>query len=146
MQIEKRKIAFIGEILISLNKITLEQVREALNIQSLRYPDKPLGEILKNLGYITDEDITTALAIQFLFPFINLKRYKLNKEIINLLSKDFIYKYKLIPLDKFGRIITLGMVNPLDVEAINMVEKITNLKVRVFFINKSDLEEIISLI
>ncbi|MCS6861677.1 MAG: hypothetical protein NZT92_15325 [Abditibacteriales bacterium] len=52
----------LGQILLSLGKITNEQLAQALAVQ--RQNRRYLGEILVELGFITGEDIEKALGIQ----------------------------------------------------------------------------------
>lgn len=146
MPLERKKIASLGQVLLTLHKITQEQLKEVLFLQKQSLPHKPLGELLIELGYATKDDIHKALALQFLYPQIELHRYKLEQDTVRLIPKDIAYKYKLIGIDKFGDIFTVGMLNPLDKEAIEIIEKLTHLKTRIFMVNEEDLERTLALI
>ena len=146
MVLERKKVAYLGQILLKLNKITNEQLKEALVIQRSEYPDKPVGEVLIDLGYITRDELYNALALQFLYPHIEISRYKLDKEIIDLIPAEMARRYKVIPLDKFGNILTLAMFNPLDKEAIEAIGKITGLKIRGFVVDREDLQQALELV
>lgn len=52
----------IGQILLSLGKITNEQLAHALEVQ--KQNPRYIGEILVELGFIAREDIEKALGIQ----------------------------------------------------------------------------------
>jgi type IV pilus assembly protein PilB len=52
----------IGQILLSLGKITNEQLAQALEMQKQNH--RYIGEILVELGFIAREDIEKALCIQ----------------------------------------------------------------------------------
>ena len=52
----------LGQIMVELNIISLEQLDEALKIHWRR--DTLLGETLKDLGYIKEEQLQRALAMQ----------------------------------------------------------------------------------
>jgi len=121
-------------------------LKEALLLQKNKYPDKNLGSILVSLGYVTEDEIYTALALQYAYPIININRYKFNEDVINVLPKEIVLKYSILPLDKFRDILTIAMVNPLDREIIEKVEQITGLKVRVFVCFRKELEEAISML
>ena len=146
MVLERRKIASLGQIFIRLGKITPEQLKEGLTVQKEKCPDKPIGKILIDLGYITTDELYNAIALQFLYPHIEVQRYKLDKAVTDLIPKDIARRYKLIPLDKFGAILTIAMFNPLDQEAIDVVAKITGLKIRVYIATLEDLEEVLGLV
>lgn len=146
MPLERKKIASLGQVLLTLHKITVDQLKEVLLLQKESLPHRPIGELLIEHKYATKDDIHKALALQFLYPQIELHRYKLEQEIIRLIPKEIAYKYKLIALDKFGNILTVGMPNPLDKEAIDIVEKLTHLKTRLFMVSEEELERTFTLI
>ncbi len=143
---ERKKIALLGQLLVYLGRISLEQLRSALALQKEKYSNKRIGEILVDLGYITEEKLKEALSLQYLYPYLDLQRYRLNKEIVKLIPKEVVLKHKLIALDRFGDILTVGMAEPLNKEAVKEVEEITNLEVRVFAVSKVDLEQTLNLI
>ena len=143
---KRRKLAPLGKILLNLKKITLEQLSQALIFQREKYPDKMLGEILMDLGYITIDELHNALALQFQYPHIKITQYRLTKEVLNLIPKEIAQRYKLIPLDKFDKILTVAMFNPLDREAIKTISDFTGLDIRVFVAYREELDETISLV
>ena len=126
--------------------ITLEQLSQALIIQREKYPNKMLGEILVDLGNITIDELHNALALQFQYPHIKIHKYKLSKEILDLVPKEVAQRYKLIPLDRFDNILTVAMFNPLDREAIKTITEITGLDIRVFVAFREELDETIALV
>ena len=146
MALERRKLALLGKVLLRLKKITIEQLGEALNVQKEKNIKKMLGEILVELGHISKGELQSALALQFQYPHITISRYRLDREIINLVPEEVAKRYKLIPLDRFGKIITIAMLNPLDREAITTIAKITGLEVRIFVSNWQELDETINLV
>ena len=146
IMLERKKTTFLGQLLLRLNKITAEQLREALLLQKNEQPRRMLGEILINQGVISREELYYALALQFLYPHVEIGRYKLNKEVINLIPQEVAMRYQLVPLDRFSDILTIGMANPLDREAIKTIEEMTHLKVRVFVVYVQDLKNAFDLI
>ncbi len=53
----------IGEIMVALSYVSLEQINEARMAQ-MQGSDKLLGECLRDLGYVDQEQVEQALAIQ----------------------------------------------------------------------------------
>ena len=146
MTLQRRKLATLGQILIKLNKITIEQLKEALLLQKDKYPQMRLGEILIEAGFITLQELHNALAFQFLYPHIEIRRYRLTKEIIELVPKDIAYEHKIVPLDRFDNILTVAVFNPLDKKAKDIVQKATGLQVRIFVASLEDIEETLEII
>lgn len=146
MALAREKLAPLGKILLDLKKITVEQLSRVLIVQREKYPDRMVGEILVDMGYLTTDDLHNALALQFHYPHIQIRKYKLDKKILELIPKEVAQRHKLIPLDKFGKIITIAMFNPLDKEALKTISEITGLEVRAFVSYREELDETINLV
>lgn len=125
----------LGEILKEAGVITDSQLKEALEIQKQK--GGLIGEILVSLNYATEEQIAQALTIQYGFPYLSLDNYEIEREIINIVPVDVAKKYSAIPIDKIGTTLTLAMVNPLNVDALEKLEKITNCTIQLFVITSS---------
>lgn len=54
----------VGDILVSMGKITPEQLEKALEIQKKKDSNRFLGQILVDEGYIEYKDILRVLAVQ----------------------------------------------------------------------------------
>ncbi len=146
MVLTRKKTALVGKILVEAGRITEEQLREALLLQKNKYPDKSLGAILVSLGIITEEQIYTALTLQYAYPYISVSRYKFQESVLELIPKEVAMKYNLVPLDKFKDILTIAMLNPLDRGAIEKIEEITGLKVRIFVTPPKELQDALELV
>jgi len=142
----KRKLGTLGKILLDRKTITHEQLNQALLMQKEIYPGKMLGQILVDLGYVTTDELYTTLGLQFQYPHIKIVQCKITKEILNLVPKEVVKRYKVVPLDKFDTILTLAMFNPLDQEAIKTITEITGLNIRVFVASRKELDEVINLV
>ena len=111
----------LGEILLKHNMITKEQLDKALKIQA-KNPEKRIGEILIELKYIGEEELINALSLQFGIPVVDLKNYDLREDVINILPKEMIKKYKVIPINRFGNTLILAVDDPTDISAIDDIK------------------------
>ena len=86
----------IGDILLSAEVITEEQLKQALQVQK----DKgiQLGKALVQLGITTQEAIMSALSEQLEIPEINLQAYHVDKTVLEYVSEKFARDKKVIPL------------------------------------------------
>ena len=132
----------LGKILIERNIITEQQVDEALKIQELK--GGFLGQILVSMGSATEEQVVNALTSQFGFPYLPLKNYEIDKDILKLIPESIIRHYHLIPIDKMDNIIVLAMADPLNDAAIEDVKIATNSNVRIFVSGGEDIEDTIN--
>jgi len=132
----------LGKILMERNIIIEQQLNEALKIQELK--GGFLGQILVSLGYATEEQVVNALTSQFGFPYLPLKNYEIDPNILKLIPESIIRHYHLIPIDKMDNIIVLAMADPLNDAAIEDVKIATNSNVRIFVSGGEDIEDTIN--
>jgi type IV pilus assembly protein PilB len=117
----------LGESLVEKGLITAEQLREAE--LKAKADAKPLRNILTKKGLISDEDLTVFLSHEFDLPFIDLTNYLIEPEIIDLVPEDLARKHLLIPILKIGNDLTVAMVEPSDVFAIDELRMKTGLNI-----------------
>jgi len=117
----------LGDILIARRLITSEQIDEALAEQKRTH--KKLGETLVALGFLTEEQVTEAISVQLDVGYVNLQDCKFDPQILSLVSETVARMYKLMPVAKSGGKLTLAMANPLDVEAMDLVQFETKCRV-----------------
>ncbi len=129
----------LGELLIERGIIDRKQLEKALMLQK----DKGglIGEILVELDFAKEEDIAQALTCQYGFPYLPLKNYEIDPEVIKTIPENVAKQYCLIPIDKIGKSLTLSMSNPLNILAIEDVEMITGCTVQTFVSTSSDIRE-----
>lgn len=117
----------LGEILIAHGEITREQLNQALEDQKAR--GERLGKVMVDLNMVAEEKVTEARSIQLDVSYVNLQEHKFDPEIISLVSESLARRYKLIPAKKTSDKLILVMANPLDVEATELVQLETKLRV-----------------
>src|SRR5436853_2058718 len=108
--LEKNEL--LGEILLRRKLITAEQLKKSLEVQQKE--GGYVGETLVKLGYIEEKDVVAALVVQCNFPYIAIDKYEIERSILQLIPKETVTKYILVPLDRVGDVLSVVMVNPLD--------------------------------
>lgn len=126
----------LGELLMEKGIINRSQLDKALDIQKER--GGLIGQILVGLGYATEEEIAQALTVQYGFPYLPLANYEIDAELIKLIPESVAKQYNLISIDKIGNNLTIAMSNPLNVQAIEDIELITNCNIQVFVSTMTD--------
>lgn len=109
----------LGELLLSEGKASAEAIRRALEIQT--ETGEFLGEILIREGAIDEKSLTSFLAKHCKIPHLSLLDYLIDEKIIGLLPADICLEHRVIPIDRLGRNLTVAMVNPLDLKALEVV-------------------------
>lgn len=104
------KILKLGEMLIQDGRISRQQLEKALDRQ--RRSGQTLGTNLIELGFISEIELLDYLSKQLGVKSVDLSEASLLPDIINLIPVDVIIKFKVIPLEKTGRRLTVAMSDP----------------------------------
>jgi len=119
--------AKLGEILVRENLISPQHLREALDYQ--REHGGRLGFNLVKLGLISDDMITAVLSRQYGIPSVNLELFNIDANVISLIPQEVAQKHSVLPLSRVGATLTLAMVDPTNVFAMDDVKFMTGLNV-----------------
>ncbi len=131
----------LGELLIEQGIITQSQLEKALALQKEK--GGLIGELLIENGACKEEDVAQALTVQYGFPFLPLGNYEISSDIISMIPLKVARQYLMVPVDKIGNNLTLGMVNPLNVLAVEEAETLTGCSIQIFVCTVSDVKKAI---
>lgn len=121
MAIVKQKIK-VGELLVRNNVISQEQLQTALDRQ--QQTGQRLGNVLVELGLIEEEQFLSYLSQQLQIPFVDLRRYNFDVNLIHRLKESYARRYRAIVLaDQAGQLL-IGMADPMDIFASDELERI----------------------
>lgn len=112
----------LGTLLLEAGLVTQGDIDEALSIQQEK--GGFLGQILVQLGRVKPESVASCLVKQCKIPHLSLLDYDIGADVLSLIPEEICIKYHLLPIDKLGRILTVAMVDPLDLEALEAVRKV----------------------
>ena len=132
----------LGELLVEHGLITSNQLKEALRRQA--QTGGKIGSILVERGFITTEVLLDFLSKQLGVPSANLMDIDLDPDVLKLIPVDKIKKMKLIPIALDDNFVTLAMVNPNDMMALNDIEFSLGRKVHPVVVPSSQMETAIN--
>ncbi|MFA5089037.1 MAG: ATPase, T2SS/T4P/T4SS family, partial [Candidatus Omnitrophota bacterium] len=84
-----------------------------------------LERALQKLGFIRDEDVIKVRAAAMGIPYMDLSDYLIDAELTKLLPENAVKRYKAVPLFKIHNSLTVGMVDPQDIIALDQIRRIT---------------------
>src|SRR5436309_4025974 len=119
--------AKLGEILVRENLISPQHLRQALDYQ--REHGGRLGYNLVKLGFVSDDTITAILSRQYGIPSVNLELFNIDDSVLRLIPQEVAQKYSVLPLSRVGATLTLAMVDPTNVFAMDDIKFMTGLNV-----------------
>ncbi len=129
------------EILIRDQIITAEQLNQALGEQK-KFGGE-ISKVLIKLNLISEDQLTNLLSEGLGLPLMNISRLKIPAEVVQLVSQEVAVKYRVLPIARIGDHLTLAMVDPLDIFAIDNVKALTGLAVNPVVARPKDIAQAI---
>jgi type IV pilus assembly protein PilB len=117
----------IGDMLVSAGLINDQQLKEILGKQ--KEEGGKVGSLLVKYGYVEEEDLTSHLSQQYGVPAINLSNFEIDETIFKLIPAETARKYELIPINRTGATLTIAMVDPTNVFAMDDIKFMTGYNV-----------------
>jgi type IV pilus assembly protein PilB len=121
----------LGEMLCEAGIITKEQLEIAL--EEKKRSKERLGKILVDLGFTTEGIILDFLGTQLGIPHVNLDEMEIQQFEANVrkdVLEGLIRRHLVLPIAKKGKVLTVAMVDPLDVFAIDDMKKATGCNIK----------------
>ena len=132
MATTSRRKKLLGEVLVESGLITQEQLAEAMALQ--KQSKERLGRVLLGMGIATEKDIAMAIAKQLGLEFVDLDNVVPEESALLELPEHLARRFQLIPLGGLNGKLKLGMVDPLDVLALDDARRHTGKEIDVVVI------------
>ena len=117
----------LGDMLLRSGVITQDQLNKALEQQQKN--GEKLGYNLIKMGFVKEETITQMLSQQYGVPAINLGKFEVDAGIVKLIPQDVSRKYQVVPISRSGATLTIAMVDPTNVFAMDDIKFMTGYNV-----------------
>lgn len=128
-----------GELLVRNGVLTPAQLVDVLHYKN--YSDEDFAQILINKGIASSKTIYQALADYLNLPFIDLPDYSLDPNVLNIVSKELAYKFKIMPVFRIDNSLTVAMANPSDLQAIDTLRRETGYDIEPAVSLESDIQK-----
>ncbi len=135
MAIQKQKL---GDILVSADIITEEQLEEALEHQE--ETGQKVGEALKDLGYIEGIELAAALSTQLNIPYVRLSDYNLTEDLKEVIPEDVARSRQLIPIEELEDQVVIAVADPLDIASMDEIKMMVGKEVEAVIAAEEDIE------
>ena len=117
-----------GEVLIEAGVIDDETLQLALKEQA--QSGKRLGQILDEQNVISEQDIAVVLARQFGLKTVkNISNHEFPQSLLEVIDSEKALRKMVFPLRIEEKTMHLAMVNPLDMETLDMLSFATGLRI-----------------
>jgi type IV pilus assembly protein PilB len=131
----------LGEMLIKAGLLTPQRLQEALEYQKTH--GGKLGLNLVKLGFVKDEDLTRILSQQYGVPAIHLPKVEIDDTVVKLIPSEVAQKYLIMPVQRSGSTLTIAMVDPTNVFAMDDIKFMTGYNVEPVVCSETSIKEAI---
>jgi len=132
----------LGEMLIDAGLIDTIQLEKALS--DARKSGFKLGQYLIKKGIVTESAIVDAIAEQINIKKFNPTDYSISPELSKIMDIETVNRFQAIPVEKKGSLLTIAMVDPLDIIAVDNIEILTDTEVIAVICTEQNFNDLIS--
>jgi len=129
----------LGDLLVKEKVITQEQLEQATKLQKESHTR--LASALVKLGFLSDEDVTNFLSRQYGVPAINLSYFEIDPAVVKLIPYETAKRYQILPLSRVGASLTIAMVDPTNVFAMDDIKFMTGFNIEPVVASESSIIE-----
>ncbi len=131
-------------VLMQQGQISTEQYQQLLMDQA--QTGKTLENLIGEKQLVSESVLTQAKATLYALPYVKLAETGVSPEAISVIPESVARRYVLLPfiINKQERTLSVAMKNPLDLSAIDFVEKKTGFKILPYFASPNELDRTIA--
>jgi type IV pilus assembly protein PilB len=137
--IAKKKL---GEMLVESKLLTEEQLRHAL--AEHRKAGLKLGQYISRQGILSENQIVDMLSRQLKIEKYHPESYPIDVNLARLIPIETAQKFQVAPLLKKGRLLTIAMTDPLDINALDTIEIAANAEVEPVVCTEREVNQLIN--
>jgi len=133
MSLDRKKRMF-GDLARDMKLVDAAQVADALKIQKAKAAEGvrlKLGDILVEKVALTLAQLTAVLAKQMDLQFVRISSTEIPEPITKLVPKNIAMEYKIVPLHKKEKVLTVASAIPLDIFTIDNLRFMLNTELEV---------------
>jgi len=126
----------VGDLLVEKGFITQEQLMMALDEQ--KRSGRKFGRVVIDLGFMTEDKLLLELSSYFAMPFIDLSRFQFDSEVTRRLPESIARRYRAIILIEEPNQYFVGFMDPLDILAVDEVQRVLKKKIIPAFVKEHE--------
>ncbi len=135
----------LADILVSMGVLAPDRAAQ-IKMAEVQYGTSQ-EEIIKKQNIVSNKDLVKSKAVLYNIPYFDLASSPASPEAMSVLPQEVASKFKVFPvsMDRQAKTITLAMSDPMDLTAIEFVERKTNLRVKPVASEESEIIETITM-
>ncbi len=126
----------VGDLLVEKGIITHEQLMEVLDEQ--KRSGRKFGRAVVDLGFVSEDKLLLEMSAHFSMPYIDISRFQFNGDITRRLPESLARRYRAIILMEEDAQYFVGFVDPLDILAVDEVQRSLKKNIIAAFVKEQD--------
>ena len=132
----------IIDALIEAKHLKKEDIKKAINLHKEKGLN--LDKILIEKGLITEQELLIILSKELNIPPIDLSKYKIDDELLDIIPERIARQYKIIPISKIGVTLTIALSDPFNIFALDDLKNLTGYEIDVVICTDSEITNAIN--
>ncbi|MBI3615502.1 MAG: Flp pilus assembly complex ATPase component TadA [Candidatus Omnitrophica bacterium] len=129
----------LGEALVEKCLLKPEDLERALALQRER--GGSLSQILTEQGLVEPKELIAVLSNTLQIPSIRLSKMEMDPELTKRISRKLAFHYQIVPVSFLGDQLTVAMVDPMNVLALDHLSQTTGMVLVPFLATKEEIQE-----
>ena len=134
----------LGEMLIDAEVLNEDQLRHFLDEQ--KKTGMKLGKLLIQQGILSETQMVDLLSQQLKIEKYHPDKYPVDLNLAQVFPADIAQKSQVAPLKKKGRLLTIAMTDPVDINALDFIEALTNEEVETVVCTEREFNQLVGTI
>jgi len=135
--VERPKKVRLGELLVQQKLISYEQL--AFAIEEQKRSGRKIGRILVDNAYVSEDQVAEVLALQLGIPYINLKFYNVNADVVRRLPENQARRFRALALEERDGVLLVGMGDPTDLFAFDELTRLLKRDIEIAVVTETQL-------
>jgi type II secretory ATPase GspE/PulE/Tfp pilus assembly ATPase PilB-like protein len=129
----------IGDMLKSKGLLNDKQLNIAIIQQKIT--GHILGDILVKNGFVSAKELSRAISEQAGIDFVDLDNWVIDEAALKMVPKETAEKAGFIPLELINGVLSIGIVNPSNIVAVDTVTRITSKHPKIYMVDSESFND-----
>lgn len=131
----------LGQQLLAADLISAEDLESALQMQSRR--GQRLGETLLEMGVVEEQQLLPYVEAMLAVPAVRLREGLIDPSAVRLIPRQMAEKTGAIAMFSVRGTLSVAMADPIDLDAIDLLEQVTGLLIRPVFAFRTTIDRML---
>lgn len=131
----------LTEALIAAKLISPADLEKALKTHT--ETGGSLKDILVRDGFVKEKDLMATLSKELFIPYLELSKYKIDPQVVQLLPEKIARHYKVVALSKIGNVLSVAISDPLNIFALDDLKAVTGYDIDIVLAGEKDIVKVL---